>query len=182
MAIWIWLALWVTIFEFELSSSFFDLFFKVQLIHAICFGPIRSLPKEKFAQYIRRTYIRCRSHSSLELVLAKLIYAIVVSVPAEMHNIHIWHTSPLIQQVAPTCITLCGQRCIRHKNVFTSYGSGHKTSPCLYSSWVRSHDSSHDECQPLLHDRDCLKQTSPWGNGSRIHITRREDTYLLSLS
>jgi hypothetical protein len=29
-------------------------------------------------------------------------YAIVVSVPAEKHNIHIWHTSPLIAQVAPT--------------------------------------------------------------------------------
>jgi hypothetical protein len=62
----------------------------------------------------------------------KLDYAIVVSVPVEEHNIHI-HTSPLIFQVTPTCLTLRGQRCIRYKNVFTSCGSGHKIFPDLYS-------------------------------------------------
>jgi hypothetical protein len=52
-------------------------------------GPIRSSPKEKFAQYIRCTYNRWQSHSSPYSVLAELVYAIVVSVPAEDHNIHI---------------------------------------------------------------------------------------------
>jgi hypothetical protein len=30
------------------------------------------------------------------------------------------HTSPLIPQVAPTCLTVYVQRCIRYKNIFTS--------------------------------------------------------------
>jgi hypothetical protein len=89
----------------------------------------------------------------------KLVYAIVVSIPAEEHNIHI-HISPLIPQVVPMCLTLHGQRCIRHKNVFTSCGSGHKTFLGLYSPWVRGRDSLHDGRQPLPHDRDCLKQPS----------------------
>jgi hypothetical protein len=69
-------------------------------------GPIRSSPKEKFAHYIRRTYSRWQSHSSLWSVLARLVYAIMVSVPAEKHNIHICDTSPLIPQVVPTRVTL----------------------------------------------------------------------------
>jgi hypothetical protein len=83
-----------------------------------------------------------------------LAYIIVVSIPVKEHNIHIWHTSPLIPQVAHTHLTLRGQRCIRHKDVFTSYGSGHKTALGLYLPQVRSRDSSHDELQPLPHDRD----------------------------
>jgi hypothetical protein len=125
---------------------------------------------------------RWQSHSFPLLVLANLIYAIVVSVPAEEHSIHIWHTSPLIPQVTPTHLTLHGQRCIRHKDVFTSSKSGHKTFSDLYSPWVRSRDLSHDGRQPLPHDRDCLKQISPWGNGAGIHITRHDDTYLLTLT
>jgi hypothetical protein len=85
----------------------------------------------------------------------KLVYAIVISVPTEKHNIHM-HTSPLIPQVMPTHLTLCGQHYMRHKNVFTSYGSGHKTFSGLYSSWVHGHDLSHDGLQSLSHDRDCL--------------------------
>jgi hypothetical protein len=118
------------------------------------------LTKRKFAQYIRRMYKRWQSHSSLSSVLTKLVYTIVVSVPAEEHNIHI-NTSPLIPQVVPTRLTLHGQHCIRHKNIFTSYISDHKTFPGLYSPWVRGRDSSHNGLQPLPHDRDCLKQTSP---------------------
>jgi hypothetical protein len=124
-------------------------------------GPIRFSSKEKLAHYIRRTYNRWQSHSFPLSVLAKLVYAIMVSVPAEEHNIHIWHTSPLIPQVAPMRLTLCGQRCIRHKDIFTSSGSGHKTFPGLYSPWVCGRGSLHDRRQPLLHDRDCLKQISP---------------------
>jgi hypothetical protein len=145
-------------------------------------GPICSSPKEKLAHYIRRTYNRWLSHSFPLSVLAKLVYTIVVSVPAEEHNIHIWHASPLIPHVAPTHLALCGQRCIRHKDVFMSSGSGHKTFPSLYSPWVRDRDSSHDGRQPLPHDRDCLNQTSPWDNEARIHITQHEDTYLLTLA
>jgi hypothetical protein len=52
-------------------------------------APIRSSPKEKFAHYIRRAYNRWQSQLSPQLVLAKLVYAIVVSIPAEEHNIHI---------------------------------------------------------------------------------------------
>jgi hypothetical protein len=58
-------------------------------------------------------------------------------------------------------LTLRGQRCIRHKDVFMYSGSGHKTFLGLYSPWLRGRDSSHDGHQPLPHDRDCLKQTSP---------------------
>jgi hypothetical protein len=88
-------------------------------------GPIRSSPKEKRTQYIRRAYSRWQSHSSPYSVLTNLAYTIVVSVPVEEHNIHI-HTSPLIPQVALTHLTLRGQRCIHYKNVFTSCRSDHK--------------------------------------------------------
>jgi hypothetical protein len=144
-------------------------------------GPIRSSPKEKL-RIIRRTYSRWQSHSSPYLVLAKLVYAIMVSIPAEEDNIHIWHTSPLIPQVASTRLMLRGQHCICHNDVFTYCGSGHKIFLGLYLPWVRGRDSSHDRHQPLPYDRDCLKQTSPCGNGARIHITRHEDTYLLTLA
>jgi hypothetical protein len=40
---------------------------------------------------------------------------------------YIWHISPLIPQVAPTHLTMCGQCCICYKNVFTSCVSDHKT-------------------------------------------------------
>jgi hypothetical protein len=79
-------------------------------------------------------------------------------------------------------LTLRGQRCLRHKDVFTSCGSGHKTIPCPYSPWVRGRDSLHDGRQPLPHDTHFLKQTSPCGIGARIHITRHKDTYLLTLA
>jgi hypothetical protein len=45
------------------------------------------------------------------------------------------HTSPLIPKVTPTCLTMCAQRCICHKNVFTFCGSCHKTLLGLYSPW-----------------------------------------------
>jgi hypothetical protein len=174
------------IYEFHFPGLIlFSNWFQFQLNHAYAYAiscnmSVLCVPhqKEKFAHYIRRAYSRWQSHSSPKSVLANLIYAIAVSVPAEEHNIHIWHTSPLIPQVAPTHLTLQGQRCIRHKDVFTSSGSGHKTFQGLYSPWVRGHYSLYDRRQPLPHDRDCLKQTSPWGNGARIHITRHEDTYL----
>jgi hypothetical protein len=108
--------------------------------------------------------------------------AITEVMPHNTSHTRFKHTSPLIPQVAPMRLTLRGQCCIHHKNVFTSYGSGHKTFPGLYSPWVRGHDSSHDRRQPLPHDKDWLKQTSPWGNGAKIHITRHEDTYLLTLA
>jgi hypothetical protein len=141
-------------------------------------SPTRSSPKEKFAHYIRRTYNRSLIPivSSSETSLCnrgKRTY--------RKYNIH-KHTSPFIPQVVPTYLTLHGQCYIHHKNVFMSYGSRHKTFPGLYSPWVHGRDSSHDGRQPLPHDRFFLKQTSPRGNGSRIHITRREDTYVLTLS
>jgi hypothetical protein len=117
-------------------------------------GPICSSPNEKLAQYIRRTYSWWQSHSSPLSVLSNLVYTIVVSIPTEERNIHI-HTSPLIPQVAPTRLTLCGQRFIHHNNIFMPCGSGHCTFPSLYSPWVHGHDSSHDGLEPLPHDRDC---------------------------
>jgi hypothetical protein len=97
------------------------------------------------------------------------------------YNIHI-HTSPLIPQVVLTRLTLRGQRCIRHKNIFTSCGSGHKTFSCLYSPWVRGRASSHNGLQSLPHNRDCPQATSSLGDGSGIHIIPREKTYLLTLA
>jgi hypothetical protein len=96
-------------------------------------GPIHSSPKEKLVQYIRRMYSRWHSHSFPQSVLTYLAYAIMVSVPAEGDNIHIWHTSSLIPQVALTHLTLRGQRCIRYKNVFTSCVNDHKTFTCLHT-------------------------------------------------
>jgi hypothetical protein len=137
-------------------------------------GPICSSPKERLAKYIRHTY------SQMQITLIPVVssswmtYANVVSVPAEEQNIHIWHTSLLIPQVVPMRLTLCWQRCIRQKNIFTSCGSGHKTFPGLYSP--------HDGLQSLSHDRGCPQATPSWGDGFRIHITRREEAYLLTLA
>jgi hypothetical protein len=95
--------------------------------------------KEKLAQYIRRTY------SQWQIVLIRVVsstemtYTNVVSVTAEKHNIHI-HASPLIPYVATMHLTLRGQRCIRYKNVFTSYRCGDKTFPGLFPPWVRGRD------------------------------------------
>jgi hypothetical protein len=121
-------------------------------------SPIRSSQKEMFAQYIRRTYNQWWSHSSPYSVLTKLDYTIVVSVPIKEHNIHI-HTSPLIPQVTPTRLTLRGQHCIHHKNIFMSCESGHKTFLGLYSPWVCGRNSSHEGLQSLSHDRDCPQAT-----------------------
>jgi hypothetical protein len=66
--------------------------------HIQLVGPIRSSPKENFAHYIRRTYSRWQSHSSPYSVPTNLVYAIVVSVPAEeqtyIYDIH-HHLSPM---------------------------------------------------------------------------------------
>jgi hypothetical protein len=79
--------------------------------HDIC-RSYMFLTKKRFAQYIRHTYNRWRSHSSPLSVLAKLVYAIMVRVPAEKHNIHL-HTSPLIPQVVSMHLALhTSQECI----------------------------------------------------------------------
>jgi hypothetical protein len=78
-----------------------------------------------------------------------LAHVIVVSIPAEEHNIHI-HTSQLIPQVVPMHLTPCGQHCIRYKNIFTSCRSGHKTFPGLYSRWFESMYTLQEK--PNIHD------------------------------
>jgi hypothetical protein len=95
----------------------------------------------------------------------------MVSVPAEKYSIHISYISPLIPQVVPTRLTLRGQRCIRHKDIFTSCGSGHKTSPGLYSPWVHGRDSSHDGCHPY-----CMIGTA--SSKPRLEATGPESTSL----
>jgi hypothetical protein len=123
----VWVIFKIVLVCFSKFNSFMHM--HMQIMQYVC--PIRSSTEEKFAHYIRRAYNRWQSHSSPYSVLTKLFYAIVVSVPTEEHNIHI-HTSPLIPQVAPTCLMLRGQHCIHQNNVFTSCGSGHKTFVGLY--------------------------------------------------
>jgi hypothetical protein len=65
-----------------------------------------------------------KSHSFPWLMLCEVTYEIVVSVPAENTTDIYTHTSPLIPQVVPTRLTLCGQRCIRYENVFTFHRGG----------------------------------------------------------
>jgi hypothetical protein len=92
------------------------------------------------------------------------------------------HTSPLIPQVAPTCLTLYVQRCIRYKNIFTSWGRDHKTFLCPHVLGTQLWPVTRQTRSPYRMIGMVLKQASSWGDGSGIHITRWEDTYLLTLS
>jgi hypothetical protein len=122
-----------------------------------------------------------KTHSSPQLVLGDMTYSTWLEYLQKNHR-YIWYTSPLIPQVTPMHLTLRGQRCIYYENVFMSWGSDHKTSLgphilgawlWLVARWTRS---------PYRTIGTVLKQISSWGDGSGIHITRREDTHLLTLS
>jgi hypothetical protein len=156
--------------------------FKVHLIHAHVYAKswymsVLYIPhqKQKLTKY------RWCTCSQWQIALIHVVsstgmtYANMVSVSVEKDNIHI-HTSPLIPQVASTHLTLRGQHCIRYENVFTSWGSDHKTSLGPHTlgarSWLlaqRTHNLYHTI-------GTVLKQTLSWGDGTGIHITRREDT------
>jgi hypothetical protein len=78
----------------------------------------------------------------------------MLCVPAELHK-YIWHTSTLISQVVPTCLTLRGQRCIHYENVFTSCRRRSQDIPRSPRARCAVVASCMTDTQPLPHDRDC---------------------------
>jgi hypothetical protein len=146
---------------------------------------VLSVPHQKRKTFA--TYRWC-THSPWQFALILMVssnettYAIMISIPTEEHNIHIWHTSPLIPQVASTLLTLCGQRCIRYKNVFTSWGRDQKTSIGPHALGARTWLVAWQTRSPYHTIGTIIKQASSWGDRSKIHITRREETYILTFS
>jgi hypothetical protein len=138
------------------------------------------LTKRKVCQYIRRTYSRWWITLILVVSSSGMTYANVVSIPTEEHNRNIWHTSWLIPQVVPVRLTLHRQCRIHYENVFTSWGSDHKTSLGPHALGARSWLIAQWTRNPYRTIGAVLKQTSSWGDLFGIHITRLEDTYLLT--
>jgi hypothetical protein len=141
--------------------------------------PYTFLTKEKLFANIDGVHVVGGKVALIPVVSSnETTYAIMVSVPAEKHN-NIWHTSSLILQVVPTCLMMCRLCCIHYENVFTSWGRDHKTSLGLHALGARSWLVTRQTCSPYRMIRTALKQTSSWGDGFRIHITQREDTYII---
>jgi hypothetical protein len=178
-------------YDFELEMIFFSFFlvFKVHFLMKYdsmmsCNMSVLYIPhqKKRLAKYRWRTYSRWQNALIPVVSSNETIYAIVVSVPTEKHKIHIYTYITTYPQVAPTCLTLRGQRCICHENVFMSWGGDHKTSLGPHTLGARSWLVTWRTRYPYRTIGIVLNQTSSWGDGSGIHITRREDTYLLILS
>jgi hypothetical protein len=141
------------------------------------------LTKRKKTRQIWMTYMLsvAKSHSYPWLVLSDMTYSNMVSIPIEKHNKYIYnHTSPLIPQGAPMYLTLHGQRIIHYENAFTSCRRDHKTRSRHPRCAVMA--SCTMDLQSLPHDRDYPQASLALRGWSGIHITRREDIYLLTLS
>jgi hypothetical protein len=136
------------------------------------------LTKRKVCRYIRLRIVGGKVHSSPWLAQYGMTYANVISVPAK--NIYS-HTSPLIFQVAPVCLTLYGQRCIRCENVFTPCGRGPQGIPmsshprCVAKSKSQGRHSVHisryglSSCKPR-HEGTGPGFTSPGKRFSYVFI------------
>jgi hypothetical protein len=70
---------------------------------------------------------------------------------------------------------------LHYENVFLSWGRDHKTSLGPHTLGARSWLVARQTHNPYCMIGTVLKQTSSWGDGSGIHITQREDTYLLTM-
>jgi hypothetical protein len=139
------------------------------------------LTKRKFANIDGVRILGGESHSSPYLVLAVWLAQMLLAY-LQKSTIDIWHTSPLISQVVSMRLTLCGHRCIRYKNVFTYCINDHKTFLGLRALGAQSWLIARQTHNPYRMIGTILKQTLSWGDGSEIHITQWEDTYLLTLS
>jgi hypothetical protein len=135
-------------------------------------GSIHSSPKKNFC-HILVAYAKS--------VANRYDLRNMVSVPAEEHN-NISHTSPFIPQVALMRLMLHRQRCLHYENVFMSWGSNHKTFLGPHAQTARLWLVARWTCSPYQTIETVLKQTSSWGDGSGIHNTWREYTYLLTFS
>jgi hypothetical protein len=101
-----------------------------------------------------------KSHSSPLLVLTRLSYANVVSVPAKEHNIHIAY----ITTYPPS-----GAYAFN-----TAWTALHMLRECIHVLKKRPHDilrSTRLKCA-VMTSRLMDTHASSWGDGSRIHITR----------
>jgi hypothetical protein len=138
--------------------------------------------KKKLAKYRWHTYSRWQSALIPVVRSNDMAYETWLAYMQKRTKDIYSHTSQLIPQVAPLCLTLHGQRCIRYENVFTSWGRDHKTFLGLNALGVRSWPVERQTCNPYRTIGTVLKQALSWGDRSGIHITRQEDTYLLTLS
>jgi hypothetical protein len=113
------------------------------------------LTKRKIVKYIWHTCSWWQDTFSLWLILRKVTYEMMVSVPTE-NMIDIYnHTSPLIPQVASVCLTLHGQRCIHYENVFTSCKTQPQDIPRSPHPWCMVMASCMIDMRSILHDMDC---------------------------
>jgi hypothetical protein len=135
--------------------------------------------KKSFAKYIWCTYNWWQITLFPVVSSSGMTYAYVVSILAE-NTIDIWHTSPLIPQVASVHLMIHGQHCICYENVFMSWGRDNKTSLGPHALGARSWPVARQTRSPYHMIGTILKQTSSWGDGSRVHITWQEDTYLFT--
>jgi hypothetical protein len=97
---------------------------------------IHSLPKENLIKYRWHTYNRWQITFIPIVSSSSMTYATWLA-HMQKSTIHIWHTSPLIPQVASVRLTL-HERCrIHYENIFTSWGRDHKTSldPHVIGTW-----------------------------------------------
>jgi hypothetical protein len=134
-----------------------------------------------FATYRWRTHSRWQFALNLVVISSDTTYEMCLAY-LQKSTIYIYtHTSPLVLQVAPVCLPLHQQRCIRYENIFTSCWRDHKTflGPHTLGAWLWP--VARQTRSPYHTIGIVLKEASSWGDESRIHITRREDTYLLTL-
>jgi hypothetical protein len=88
----------------------------------------------------------------------------------------------LAYQVMPMHLMLHGQRCIHYENVFTHWRRDHKTSLGPHALGTLLWPITRQRLSPYCTIGTVLKQISSWGDRFGIHITQREDTYLLTFS
>jgi hypothetical protein len=111
----------------------------------------------------------------------KQYYVIVVSVHVEKHNIHITYITTYPPSGTHTFNTawIALHMLQERIHVLRKGPQGIPRSPRPRCVVVVSRTA---DTQPLPHDRDCPQARLVLRDGSGIHITRWEDTYLLTLS
>jgi cytochrome c oxidase subunit IV len=139
-----------------------------------------SSPKEKVAKYSWKTCSRWQNTLIPMVNSNGLTYTIVVSVSTENTTDIYNHISPLILQVASVHLTMRGHHCIYYENIFTSCRRDHKKLLGPHALSARLRPVTWQTRNPYYTIGTVLKQASSWGDGSGIHNTRREKTYLLT--
>jgi hypothetical protein len=163
----IWLRIWINFFGFFWIVTFVELRgfqglfpYAPWACNAMTInGPICSSLKEKIVKYIWRIY------SLWQMVLIPVVssndmtYVIVITISTE-NIIDIYtHALPLIPQVAPTCLTLRGQRCIHYESIFTFCRRRPQDIPRSPHPRCMVMASRMIDTQLILHDMDCPQAT-----------------------